>query len=87
MERPALAIEAYIPSPWLTRVGGWAVGGGGTILRWNGSTWRSIPSPSTKELNAVALVSANDGWIVGSEGVILRTSGSANKSYLPLIIY
>lgn len=38
------------------------------ILRWNGSAWRQVPSPSTGYLSAlsgVAAVSPSDAWAVG----------------------
>jgi hypothetical protein len=58
----------------------WAVGtsdyqsGTGQVLieHWNGKQWSAVSSPSTgmpqSELDAVAVVSANDIWAVGSQG-------------------
>jgi len=54
---------------------GWAVGAGGTILRWDGAAWGAATSPTTDNLNAVAMVSETDGWAVGAGGTILRCSG------------
>jgi photosystem II stability/assembly factor-like uncharacterized protein len=56
---------------------GWAVGGNGVILRWNGSTWNLFANPTTAGLTGVALVSPVDGWIVGADGTILHWNGSA----------
>ena len=54
----------------------WAVGsssnGNTLIVRWNGSAWRQVPSPSlgaNAHLTAVAATSASDAWAVGSTSV------------------
>jgi hypothetical protein len=47
------------------------------ILRWNGSSWYEVGSPSYYSLNSVAMVSATDGWAVGSAGTIQHWNGSA----------
>ena len=75
----------------------WAVGGtergvgSGTrirtlILRWNGTTWKRVPSPSPglrAGLSGVAATSARNAWAVGSTGsgktLILRWNGTAWK--------
>jgi photosystem II stability/assembly factor-like uncharacterized protein len=56
---------------------GWAVGGAGAILHWNGSTWTKVNSPTTEWLEAVTMSSSNDGWAVGWNGTILRWDGNA----------
>ena len=70
----------------------WAVGESYTktsiktlILRWNGKTWRRVPSPSpgaSAGLSGVAAVSARSAWAVGdtitstgSKTLILRWDG------------
>ncbi len=54
---------------------GWAVGGAGTILRFDGESWNEVPSPTTVPLLGVFIDSPGRGWIAG-EGVILEmTSG------------
>jgi hypothetical protein len=71
----------------------WAVGGtsrGKTlILRWNGTAWRQVPSPSpagNPALSGVAATSAGNAWAVGSyqsgivfKTLILRWNGTAWK--------
>ena len=56
--------------------GGWAVGGGGTILRTTngGATWKAQASKTTQSLNAVVFTDAAAGWAVGNGGTILRTT-------------
>jgi photosystem II stability/assembly factor-like uncharacterized protein len=56
---------------------GWAVGGYGTILHWDGKAWRPVASPTTDALFSVSLVSTGEGWAVGNQGTILRWDGSA----------
>ena len=76
----------------------WAVGTGGMIgsgsiypntvvLRWNGSTWKRVPSPTSKlnggQLLGVAAISAKNAWAVGNnfndeaQTVILHWTGAA----------
>ena len=61
----------------LSGLDAWAVGTGGTILRWNGSSWSNVPSPTTNHLYSVSMVSASDGWAVGQNGRIIRWNGSS----------
>ena len=57
---------------------GWAVGEGGTIVRWDGSSWSTVtPSPTDYGLVSVDMVSASDGWAVGWAGMIHRWDGSS----------
>jgi photosystem II stability/assembly factor-like uncharacterized protein len=55
---------------------GWAVGSGGAIIRWDGSNWSNVTSPTTQSLQWVFMVSATDGWAVGHGGTIIRWNGS-----------
>lgn len=55
----------------------WAVGTGGTILRWNGSAWESTQSGTQSDLHSVYGAGENTAFAVGSEGVITRWDGSA----------
>lgn len=57
--------------------GVWVVGEGGTILTWNGSTWRSVTSPTSSDLLGIWGPSADTAWAVGAGGTIIRwASGS-----------
>jgi len=54
----------------------WGVRPGGGIIRFNGSSWATVTSPTTKPLNAVFAVSATDVWAVGETGTVIRWNGS-----------
>jgi hypothetical protein len=57
-----------------------AVGQGGVILHWNGSTWSTDPASSAltgSQLNAVAFARSGEGWAVGVNGTILHYDGSS----------
>jgi hypothetical protein len=56
---------------------GWAVGGGGVILRWDGSNWLNTPSPTRQMLYDVAMAASSDGWAIGLGGTILHWNGTA----------
>jgi hypothetical protein len=51
---------------------GWAVGAGGVILKWNGSQWSAVESPTEKDLDGLMFTSPSDGWATSKQGVILR---------------
>lgn len=55
---------------------GWSVGGGGVILRWNGTNWTGAPSLTRQMLYDVDMASPDDGWAVGLGGTILRWNGA-----------
>ncbi len=55
---------------------GWAVGDGGTLLRWSNGSWRSVASGTTRNLNGVYCAAADDCWAVGDR-VALHWNGSA----------
>ena|SRR6266566_4685914 len=66
----------------------WAVGSAGgktLILRWNGTVWRRVPSPTPAGggiLTGVAATSATSAWAVGCTGgntLILRWNGTVWK--------
>ncbi|MEN8575489.1 hypothetical protein, partial [Klebsiella pneumoniae] len=46
----------------------WAVGTGGTLLRYNGTAWAVQPSPVTTTLSAIHGTSATDIWAAGDGG-------------------
>jgi hypothetical protein len=57
----------------------WAVGDGGTVLRWDGMAWLRVPTGpmggSVQNLRAVWGSAKNDVWVVGVEGTILHWNG------------
>jgi len=55
----------------------YAVGNGGTILRYNGTAWTAIASPTTNNLHDVWGSSASDIYMVGANGTVLRYNGAA----------
>ncbi|TAK74629.1 MAG: hypothetical protein EPO11_06570, partial [Gammaproteobacteria bacterium] len=59
---------------------GFAVGNNGQILRYNGSTWTSMSSPTTQNLNGVYVVSDSEAWAVGAAGVIIKWNGTSWSS-------
>lgn len=46
----------------------WAVGQGGTILKWDGTTFVRQESPTTRELTSIWGLDANNIWAVGGPG-------------------
>ncbi len=50
----------------------WAVGWGGTILRWDGRAWARVSSGATVDLLGVWGSGPSDVWAVGEGGTILR---------------
>ncbi len=57
-----------------------AVGEGGTILDWNGTSWSADPQSTTltqNELKSVAFGADGEGWAVGEFGTILHDDGTA----------
>ena len=55
----------------------WAVGSGGTILRYDGSAWRSMPSGTSINLTAVSGTGPDDVWAVGESTLIMHYDGRA----------
>ncbi len=60
----------------LSATDGWAVGWG-KIMRWDGSAWSLVTSPSTRTYYGVDAVSASNVWAVGDNGTIVHYDGSA----------
>lgn len=52
----------------------WAVGDGGTIAFFSGTSWAKQTSGITARLNDVEAVSATTAWAVGDGGVIIKTT-------------
>src|SRR5690606_9836218 len=55
----------------------WAVGTGGTMLRWDGRLWTREGEEASFSLNAVWGRAADDVWAAGSAGTLLHFDGSA----------
>lgn len=55
----------------------WAVGTGGTIVRFDGTLWSSSQSGTTAQLNGIWGTSGSDLWAVGSKGALLHFDGAA----------
>jgi hypothetical protein len=57
----------------------WAVGEGGTVLRWDGMAWLKVPTGPmggvAQNLRAVWGRAKDDVWIVGTEATILHWNG------------
>jgi hypothetical protein len=57
------------------------MGGGGTILHFNGTTWSSVSSGTTQDLIGVWGTFASDVWAVGTtNGTILHYNGTSWSS-------
>lgn len=54
----------------------WAVGTSGEILRWNGSGWTAVSSPTTASLYGVSMVSGQEGWAVGANKILRYWAGN-----------
>lgn len=57
----------------------WAVGDGGIIVFWDGSSWTTQDSPTALNLYSVIFTDVNNGWAVGGSGdtgVILHYDGT-----------
>jgi len=68
----------------------WAVGAGGTILKFDGTSWSAQASGTTQNLNGVWGSSATSVWAVGDSGTILKfngTSWAAQTSGTTQILY
>lgn len=55
---------------------GFAVGDSGAILQYNGTAWSIASSPTSRDLFAVKVVSAQEAWAAGSNGTVLRWTAS-----------
>jgi hypothetical protein len=59
----------------ISATNGWAVGGGGAIMHWDGHSWQMQTSPVAQTLWSVAFSGSNNGWAVGDDGTILHFDG------------
>ncbi|WP_120642513.1 WD40/YVTN/BNR-like repeat-containing protein [Corallococcus llansteffanensis] len=60
----------------------YAVGSGGTVLRWDGSQWSAAGSPTSLDLNSVTLAEGG-GWAVGEGGTFLSLKDGTWSVYSP----
>lgn len=56
---------------------GFAVGSGGRILQWDGSSWSTATSPTSSDMYSVDLINATLAVAVDSSGRVLKWSGSS----------
>lgn len=56
-----------------------AVGQAGTILHYNGSTWRRMPSGTATGLKGVWGESTGEVFAVGSGGIVLHYSAAPDR--------
>ncbi len=84
-----------LETTWLNRImmvsatEGWAVGGSGVVLYYDGHEWQQIPKFTSSFLRAISIVkdSTNrvvSGRIVGPNGVIFKLN-TLSQTYLPLV--
>jgi hypothetical protein len=55
----------------------WAVGDGGTVISYNGASWRLDTRVTTKNLYAVCALDSTHVWAVGASGTVLFFNGTA----------
>jgi archaellum component FlaF (FlaF/FlaG flagellin family) len=53
----------------------WAVGAEGTIVHWDGSAWKQVPSSTRSWLSGVWASGPDDAWAVGAFGTVLHWNG------------
>jgi photosystem II stability/assembly factor-like uncharacterized protein len=61
--------SVFMTSP----TGGWAVGAGGNVYRFEGGSW-SLFTTLTQTLNSIFMINQNEGWAVGVGGSIFHYS-------------
>lgn len=54
----------------------WAIGSGGTILRWTGNAWNPVTSGTTSDLRGIWGSAPDSIWVVGGNGTILYWNGT-----------
>lgn len=54
----------------------WAVGGGGVVMHYDGTVWRSVPANTSADLHDIWMASPTDGWLVGAGGTVRRWNGT-----------
>ncbi len=56
----------------------WAVGSGGTIIHYDGSSWTATPTDVLNTFHAIWGSGPDDVWVVSSTGVVLHGTGFVN---------
>ncbi len=71
----------------LTRDEGYAVGKGGTILRYNGNNWRQLMGPGAGQVNWRGMAGAGENFVlVGTAGnILVGTQGESTFAEPPLL--
>ncbi len=69
------------------RSNGVAVGANGSGLRYNGTSWLTIPATNVRNLYGVKLTSPTYGWAVGESGQLQEFNGSGWSLYYELPAY
>ena len=59
----------------------WALGGGGMIARYDGTSWARADSGTQQELHGVYAASATDVWAVGRQGTLLHFDGASWSAF------
>lgn len=54
----------------------WAVGARGTIVHYDGTAWKIVPSGTHVDLTCVSGTSGSDVWAVGARGTLLHFDGA-----------
>jgi photosystem II stability/assembly factor-like uncharacterized protein len=76
-----------------TATSGWAVGGGGTLLRTTdgGQTWTAQSWPSDQvfdtRLTSVSTIDGTEGWVGGNQVMMHTTDGGAHWTLTDMTIY
>ncbi|HWP38354.1 MAG TPA: hypothetical protein VNL18_12455, partial [Gemmatimonadales bacterium] len=69
--------SAWLWTIWGTRSNNvWAAGSGGTIYRYNGTSWSLETTVATSQIRAIWGASESDVWAVGGSGGIFHYNGS-----------
>jgi hypothetical protein len=55
----------------------WAAGDGGTLLRWDGSTWSPVVSGTAADLRGVWAAPTGEAWAVGPADTVIRWTGTS----------
>ncbi len=55
----------------------WAVGEGGIVLHFDGTSWSQVDVGSSEDFNDVCFIDASNGFIVGNAGTVMYYDGSS----------